>query len=179
MFWSVLNASLLSGICSLQLPDRSHYDCARISTLKYCLACLSKTTIKTLKQYVKFVQTFFISHLAALRPTLGHWKENSFTYPMLIKTLFQVQPVGHQEPLSDVESQSLTECISGIQAEDLPITEIPGLSRAMMLIWQRWLFGEVILWVKFFSFAMLILQHDVISWNVSVTSSTLKAFMKF
>ena len=51
----------------LQLPDWLHCGCARTSALKYWIfACLSKMAIKTLTQNVKFAQTFFISHLAAL-----------------------------------------------------------------------------------------------------------------
>ena len=42
--------------------------------LQWIFACLSKTAIKKPKQNVKFDQAFFTSHLAALRPTLGHWQ---------------------------------------------------------------------------------------------------------
>ena len=52
--------------------------------------------IKTIKQIVKFVHTFFfVSHLPTLRPTLGHWQGGSLTHLMLITALFQVQPEGH------------------------------------------------------------------------------------
>ena len=59
------------------------------------------------------------------------------------------------------------------------IAEIPCLSRTMMQVWQQWLLGEVILEFIIFSLAMLILLYVIISWDVSVTSSKLKKFIKF
>ena len=52
--------------------------------LQRIFAWVLKTAIKTLMQNVKFVQTFLISHLAALRPILSHWQGDSLTYSMLI-----------------------------------------------------------------------------------------------
>ena len=93
----------------MQLPDRLHCDPAKILALKYC-------------QYysgyllVKFVRTFFISHLAALRPTLSHVLEGSFTHSMLITAAFQVQPEWDQwdlsQKLSDSECNVLSHCLT-------------------------------------------------------------------
>ena len=57
-FWSTF------GSCSLQWRGWQHYECARLSALKYCqshsghLLAFWKTAIKTPKQGVKFVQTY-------------------------------------------------------------------------------------------------------------------------
>ena len=82
--------------------------------LQWIFACLSKTAIKKLKQNVKFVKTFFISYLAALRPLLGHWQGGSLTHSMLI----------HWEPYEEVKSQSLNKGISGFRAGNLPILSV-------------------------------------------------------
>ena len=50
----------------------------------------------------------FINHLAALRPTLGHWQGGNLTYPMLITALFQARAEGHWEPCNEFGSQSRT-----------------------------------------------------------------------
>ena len=79
---------------------------------------------------------FFISHIATMRPTLGHWQGCSLTYSVLITTLFQVQPEGYGEPSNGAESQSLTERISGIRARNLPIPSIrcyPTVSLSLKL----------------------------------------------
>ena len=89
--------------------------------LQRMFACYSKTAITTIKQNVKFVQTFFINHLIAIRPTLGHWQGGSLTHPTLITTLFQARPERHGEPCNAVRFQSLTERISRIRAGNLPI----------------------------------------------------------
>ena len=67
---------------------------------------------------------FFISHLAALRPTLGHWQGGSLTHSMLITTLSQSQPKIHWEPPNEVESQSLTKRISGIWTGNLAFLSV-------------------------------------------------------
>ena len=65
----------------------------------------------------KVCQTFFISHLAVLRPTLDHWQGGSFTQPMLIRTLFQVWPEDHLEPRNEIGSQTLTSALVGFEPE--------------------------------------------------------------
>ena len=66
----------------------------------------------------------FITHLAALRPTLCHWQGGSLTHSMLITTLFQSQPGIHWEPRNEVESQSLTKRISGIRTGNLAFPSV-------------------------------------------------------
>ena len=86
------------AFCPLQLPNWLHYDRASISALKYCQCYSNKniknTAIKTLKQ--KHLYQLF----GCLRLTLGHWKGDTLTHPMLITALFQVRPEYHQEPRS-------------------------------------------------------------------------------
>ena len=69
-----------------------------LTILQRIFACLSKTAIKRLKQNIELIQTFFISHFAALRPTLDHRQGAVLTDPMLITTLFQVRREGHANP---------------------------------------------------------------------------------
>ena len=67
--------------------------------------------IKQLKENVKFLQ-FYISAI---------WQGASLTRYMLITTLFQVLPEGHQLLRDEVGSQNLGECISEIRAGNIPI----------------------------------------------------------
>ena len=92
------------------------------TTADICL--LTENSNKIPKQNVKFVQTFFISHLVALRATMGHWQGGSHTHPILITKLFQVWPEGHRKPRNEVGSQSLNEHISGIWCREPPILSI-------------------------------------------------------
>ena len=57
-----------------------------------------------MSQNVKFVQNYFISHLDFLRLALDYWQGDTRTQPMLIATLFQVQPESHQEPCNEAGS---------------------------------------------------------------------------
>ena len=54
--------------------------------------CLLVKNITKKKQNVKFGQVFFISHLATLRATLGHWQRDSLTHSMLITNYFKYDP---------------------------------------------------------------------------------------
>ena len=93
--------------------------------LQWVFPCLSKTaTTTTTTKNVKFVETFFISHLAALKPNLGYWQEGSLTHSMLITTLFQVRPKANREPCSNVGNNSMTERISEIWAGKLLILNV-------------------------------------------------------
>ena len=135
MFWSVLTAPccLVSVDCSCLIGCkwlREDIAFNILPILQQIFACLSKTVIKALKQQVKIVQTFFISHLATLRPTLGRWQGGSSTHPMLITALFQVRPEDHREPHNEVGSQSVTERISGIYAANLPILSVTSYPTA-------------------------------------------------
>ena len=66
---------------------RGYRPWSTVNTADICL--LIKNANKNTKIKCK---VFFISHLATLRLTLGHWQGGSFTHPMLITTLFQVPP---------------------------------------------------------------------------------------
>ena len=99
--------------------------------LQWIFACLSKTAIKKTKQNVKFVQTFFISHVAALRPTMGHWQGGSLTHSMLISALFQVRPEVHREPRNNVGSHSITECIQWDLSQKPSFSECNVLSHCV------------------------------------------------
>ena len=92
--------------------------------MNICLLVKNGNNNKKKKQNVKFVQTSFFSHLAALRPTLGHWQRGSLTYSMLITTLFQVWPEVHVKPCNNVGFHSKTECISGVRARNVPILNV-------------------------------------------------------
>ena len=62
-----------------------------------------------------------LPYLVTQRPTLGHWRGDSLTQPMLITMQFLVQPEGYGEARNKVVSKILVECISGIQTGDIPI----------------------------------------------------------
>ena len=47
-------------------------------------------------------------YLAAPRPTLGHYRGDSLTHPMLITYVLHIRPEGHREPRSEVGSLSPT-----------------------------------------------------------------------
>ena len=72
----------------------------------------------------KLLTLFSIIHLAAVRPTFGHWKVNRLNHPMLIATLFQVRPESHRGPRNEVGSQNLIECISGTRPWNPPILSV-------------------------------------------------------
>ena len=88
------------------------------------ICLLVKDGYETLKQNAKFCSIFFISHLAALRPTMVHWAGDSLIHPILIITLFQVRPKGHRKPRNEVGSESLAERIIEIRAQNLPFLSV-------------------------------------------------------
>ena len=47
--------------------------------------------------------------MAAPRPTLGHYRGDSFTHAMLITVIFWFRPEGHREPCNEVGSLSQAE----------------------------------------------------------------------
>ena len=51
-----------------------------------------------------FLIDFYLYYLRAPRPTMGHWRGDSLTHPILIAALYQVWPEGHREPRNEVES---------------------------------------------------------------------------
>ena len=55
-------------------------------------------TTADMKRYCKM---FFNYYLAAPRPTLGLYRGDSLTHPMLITAFLHVQPEGHWEPNSN------------------------------------------------------------------------------
>ena len=63
---------------------------------------------------------FLNSYLAAPRPTLGHYREDSFTNPTLITAFLQLWPEGHREPRSEVGSLSHGQAPSGIEQGAMP-----------------------------------------------------------
>ena len=88
------------------------------------VSLLVKLAIKWPKENLKFVQTFFIIHLAALRLTLGNWQWSSLTHLMLNTRLFQVRPEFYQGSRNEVGPESLTKLISGIRTGNLPILSV-------------------------------------------------------
>ena len=86
------------------------------------------------KKNVRFAQTFFISHFAALRPTLGHWQGGSLIHSMLITTLLQVPLDVCREPRNNVCSNSMTERISGIRDGNLPIRNVTCYANASLTL---------------------------------------------
>ena len=56
----------------------------------------------------------FNCYLAAPRPTLGHYRRDSLTHPMLISVL-HFRPEGHREPRNEVGSLSPVECQVGTE----------------------------------------------------------------
>ena len=112
IFWSSF------VVCRL----REYIDLKLLPILRQIFPALSIIQIKTLKQSVKIVQTFFITYLSAIRPTLGHWKEG-LTHPMFIKILFQLRTESHREPHKGLGTQSLTKYIIRIRAGNLPNSE--------------------------------------------------------
>ena len=57
---------------------------------------------------------FFNCYLAAPRPTLGHYRGDSLTHPMLITAFFlHFRPEGHREPRNEVGYLSLAERLVG------------------------------------------------------------------
>ena len=64
----------------------------------------------------KWISIYFLELLkpfVALRPTLGHWKGDNLTRPMLITSLFDRKVT--KDPSDKFESQSSTNRIGGIQ----------------------------------------------------------------
>ena len=55
----------------------------------------------------KMTKSFFNCYLVAPQPTLGHYREDSLTHPMLITVFYWFQPKGHWEPYNKVGSLSL------------------------------------------------------------------------
>ena len=76
------------------------------------------------KNETKFAQTFFISHLAALKLTLDHLQGGNVTHSKLITTLFQIQPEVHRDPCDEVGFQSLIKRISRIRKRNIPIFSV-------------------------------------------------------
>ena len=65
---------------------------------------------------------FFNCYLAAPRPTLGHYRGDSLTHPMLITAFFlHFRPEGHREPRNEVGYLSLAERLVGFEPGNLPI----------------------------------------------------------
>ena len=62
---------------------------------------------------------FFISYLAAPRPTLSHWRGSSFTLQILVAS-FLVQPGSHWEPVNKVQSLRPAKGICGIWTGSIP-----------------------------------------------------------
>ena len=58
---------------------------------------------------------FFNCHLAAPRPTLGHYRGSSLTHPMLITCVFHIQHEGYCEPRNEVGSLSPAEHLVGFE----------------------------------------------------------------
>ena len=58
---------------------------------------------------------FFNFYLAVPRPTLGHYREDSLTHPMLITAFLHFRPEGHLEPRSEVGSLSPAERLVGFE----------------------------------------------------------------
>ena len=56
-----------------------------------------------------FVGYFFNFYLAAQRPTLGHYRGDNLTHPMLFIAFFLASPDGHWEPRDEVGSLSPVE----------------------------------------------------------------------
>ena len=92
------------------------------TTTDICL--LIENNNKNTENWKAFFKLFFISHLAAPRPTLGQWQGGSHTHLMLITTLFQVLPEGHREPLNNIGPQSLAQCVSVTRAGNLLILNV-------------------------------------------------------
>ena len=57
----------------------------------------------------------FNSYLAAPRPTLGHYRGDSLTNPMIITAFLHVRSEGHREPRSEVGSLSSAERLVGFE----------------------------------------------------------------
>ena len=66
---------------------------------------------------------FFNCYLAAPRPTLGHYRGDSLTHPMLITAFLHFRPEGHREPRSKVGSLSPAEHLVGFE---------PGIFRFLL-----------------------------------------------
>ena len=62
-----------------------------------------------------FSVCFFYYYLAAPRPTLGHYRENSLTHPMSMTCVLHIRPDGRREPRSKVGSLSPAECLVGFE----------------------------------------------------------------
>ena len=58
---------------------------------------------------------FFNCHLAAPRPTLGHYRGGSLTHPMLNTCVLHIQPEGYCEPRNKVGSLSPAEYLVGFE----------------------------------------------------------------
>ena len=119
---ALVSVQLIAWLVALW--SREYIGLKILALLQWIFVSLSKVAIKQRNKIYNLFKLFFISHLAALRPTLGHKQGGSLTHLMLITTLFQVQPVCQKEPRNKVGSQSLTESISGIRATNLPILSI-------------------------------------------------------
>ena len=58
---------------------------------------------------------FFNCYLAAPRPTLGHYRGDSLTHPILITAFLHIRPEGHREPRSEVGSLGPAERLVGFE----------------------------------------------------------------
>lgn len=93
-----------------------------------CIFSFGKVTPKTLSSFhsyflssiffgcssancIVFLTAFCVTYLAAPRPTMGHWREGSPTYPILITMLYLIRPEGHWEPINEAGSKNPAECI--------------------------------------------------------------------
>ena len=108
----------------------------------------------------KICSNFFFSHLAALKPTLGHWKGGILTHPMLIPTLFQVWPEDYRESRNEVRSQSTS---VGFESETFRFWSVSVLSNCVIL-------PESVLETIYHSLA------SFFSWNYRSFSLSLNSF---
>ena len=135
MFWSVLTASCCFSEKKLQVFWSSigltvciviarGYQPWYTTNATVDIYLLVENSYKTIETKCKVSSNFFINHLAAVRPTLGHWHGGSLSHHMLITTLFQIRSKVRYEPRIEIGSQSLTKGISGIWAGYLPIMSL-------------------------------------------------------
>ena len=62
------------------------------------------------------IHVCFNCYLAAPRPILGHFWEDSLTHPMLMNAFFHFRPEVHREPRNEVGSLSPAERLVGFEA---------------------------------------------------------------
>ena len=117
-FSEVLLVSLSIWIAwSLALWSCEGIDLAILPLVQHIFAWLSKTAIKTLKQKVKFVQTFFYQVFGCPKINFGPRTQRQSHSPNVNQSIFKYHPkVGG--------SESLTERIIRIRARNLSILSV-------------------------------------------------------